>query len=309
MITGNSPAIAQLRQEIARLAASSCNVLISGETGTGKEVVARELHVQSLRGNGRFVAVNCSALPDTLIESEFFGYCEGAFTGALRAKVGLVERAHQGTLFLDEISEASPALQAKLLRVIQEQEFTRLGGHEAVKVDVRIVAAGNGDLEAAIREKRFREDLYYRVNGARIFLPPLRERKEDLPDLARAFLPPGQEADPALFPMLADYAWPGNIRELKNVVEKMCLFAAGRPLTPDDLPQEIRDALQVSHLLRKYPGRDFRKARDEFEKRFLAESLRLNHFNITKTAQQIGINRIYLHRMINKFGILPRSDA
>ena len=233
---------------VARVSEGRSTVLLQGESGTGKELIARAIHANSPRRDRPFIPVNCGALPDTLLESEMFGYEKGAFTGAVGTKAGLFEAANGGTLFLDEISELGPALQVKLLRVMQDQEVRRVGGTTSLKVDVRIIAATNRDLEQFVKEGKFRDDLYYRLNVVRITLPTLAERREDIPMLAHHFLQKyaGGSARavrgflPDTMARLQRYRWPGNVRELENAIERAVSLSHGPLLTPDDLPAALR---------------------------------------------------------------------
>ncbi len=265
-IIGKSPAMAKLFQLLETVAATSSTILITGETGTGKEVVARAIHHGSPRRNNRFVALNCSAIPETLLEAELFGHVRGAFTGAVGSRAGRVEQAHKGTLFLDEVGTMSITLQAKLLRVLQEREFERIGDTHTVKVDVRVIAATNSDLRRMVADGQFREDLFYRLNVIPVHLPALRDRKEDIPLLVQYFLDkiaadqavregrsPVDRAAPAVtvsqeaMRRLMAYQWPGNVRQLENAVERAMAFSAGRPqLDVDDLPAEIQHAQEAA---------------------------------------------------------------
>ncbi|GBC94674.1 Transcriptional regulatory protein ZraR [bacterium HR16] len=248
-IVGNSEAMRKVYEMIGKVAASNATVLIRGESGTGKELVAKAIHRNSSRAGGPFVAVSCAALPETLLESELFGHERNAFTGATSQKPGRFELAHKGTLFLDEVAEITPAIQVKLLRVLQEHEFERLGGTKTIKVDVRLVAATNKDLEKMVQEKTFRDDLYYRLHVIEIYLPPLRERREDIPLLVEHFLKQYNRENgkrlksvaPEAMDILMKYRWPGNVRELENAIERAVVLADtdAEYLTPDLLPDSI----------------------------------------------------------------------
>ncbi|HEY6084528.1 MAG TPA: sigma-54 dependent transcriptional regulator, partial [Nitrospira sp.] len=248
-LVGSSPAMLEVYKLVARVSESKSTVLLQGESGTGKELIARAIHANSPRREKPFVPVNCGALPDTLLESEMFGYEKGAFTGAIGTKTGLFESANFGTLFLDEIGELGQALQVKLLRVMQDHEVRRVGGTASIKVDVRIVAATNRDLEQLVKEGKFRDDLFYRLNVVRITLPSLKERREDIPMLAHHFLQKcGAGAPravrgfhPETLELLHRYRWPGNVRELENAIERAVSLSHGPLLTPDDLPTAIRE--------------------------------------------------------------------
>lgn len=249
-LVGKSAVMRRLFDTIEKIAPSKATVLITGESGTGKELIARAIHYHSPRRDKPFVSVNCGALPETLLESELFGHEKGAFTGAIQRRKGRFELAHEGTLFLDEISEMSPHLQVKLLRVLQEMEFERVGGMETIRVDVRIIAASNRDLKTEMEEGRFRQDLFYRLNVVHIQVPPLRERKEDIPLLVQHFLTryAGElgkgvpvRVHPEAMRCLIEYHWPGNVRELENVIERALILATGDEITLRDLPEEIRN--------------------------------------------------------------------
>jgi two-component system response regulator HydG len=248
-IIGPSPRMQEIFELLTLVAASDANVLLLGETGTGKEIIAHAIHNNSRRRDGPFVVVNCAALPETLLESELFGHERGAFTGAFTAKQGRFSRAHLGSVFLDEIGELTPAIQAKILRVLQTREFEPLGGNRTRKVDVRIITATNRQLAVEVREGRFREDLYYRLNVVSISLPPLRDRLEDLPLLAQYFLKRFNEKNnrhikaiaPEVLEVFNQYPWPGNIRELENVIERGIIFCREDTLTLKDLPPSLQD--------------------------------------------------------------------
>lgn len=248
-LIGRSPKMIDLYKLISKVAAVSGTVLITGESGTGKEMVARTIHTNSAHATKPFLAISCGAIPETLLESELFGHVKGAFTGAVVAKAGLFEVADGGTVFLDEIGETSPAIQVKLLRVLQERVFRRVGGTDDIEVDVRVIAATHQDLQELIHKGRFREDLYYRLNVIPIHLPPLRERREDIPPLAMNFLAKYSEETkrpirgiaPEAMELLLRYHWPGNVRELENAIERAVALGAGAVLTPESLPEQIRD--------------------------------------------------------------------
>lgn len=321
-LLGHSPAMQRVRALIERVAPSDSAVLVTGESGTGKELAARALHEQSRRKAGRFVAINCASIPENLIESELFGHERGAFTGAADTKVGLVELASGGTLFLDEIGELPVMLQAKLLRVLQEKELTRVGGVASIAVDIRIVAATNRDLQQAIREKTFREDLFYRLNVISVEMPPLRERREDIPVLANHFLElkrtqhgrPGLYFSEAVSDLLRGLSWPGNVRELENTVERLVVLADSDAITTDLLPAEMRDrpgsssstgisklALSAQALVEG--ASDFRTARDQFEREYLEALLRDSLGSVSGAARKAGMSRRSLYDKIEKLGI------
>jgi two-component system response regulator HydG len=292
---GASPSFRRMLTLVDQIADSSATVLIQGESGTGKELAARTIHERSARRNGPFVAVNCAALPDTLLESELFGYEKGAFTGAVGRKEGRFELASGGTLFLDEVADLSLVTQPKILRVLQEGEFERLGGTRTLQVDVRIVAATNQDLADMVKEKRFREDLYYRLNVITIRVPPLRERHEDIRVLAQHYLrvyaaKNGRKLEgfsTEALERLESYAWPGNVRELENLIERTVLLARKDRLDAEDLPEEVMGV--------KRPPRDailelVGTPLDEIERRLLDETLRITGGNKTQAAKLLGID-------------------
>ncbi|MBK9965598.1 MAG: sigma-54-dependent Fis family transcriptional regulator [Holophagales bacterium] len=307
-LRGDSAAIGRVRALLARAAASEASVLLAGESGTGKELAARALHARSQRRDGPFVAVNAAALVDTLVESELFGHERGAFTGAVARRRGRLETAHRGTLFLDEVGEMAPSTQAKLLRVLETRSFERVGGTESVKVDVRVVAATNRDLPTEVREKRFREDLYYRLAVVTITLPPLRERREDIPGLASFFLARhaqrlGRRLDgflPAALGRLVSYEWPGNVRELSNAVERAAVLSAGPLVRLEDLPETLvegpggrgEEALPPYH-----------EAVNRAKQQVVAAALAESRGNVTEAARLLGLHPNYLHRLLNQLGL------
>jgi two-component system nitrogen regulation response regulator NtrX len=308
-ILGESARIQKLKEQIAQAAPTNGWVLISGENGTGKEMVAKQLHLQSKRANGPFGEVNCAAIPEELIESELFGHEKGAFTGAIAQKRGKFELAHGGTIFLDEIADMSLRTQAKILRILQEHKFERVGGTDTIEVDVRVIAATNKSLEREIEKGRFREDLYYRLNVIPFHVPPLRERREDIPLLAEAFvreacdeaaLPP-KTLDAKALALLVAYPWPGNVRELKNFVTRVVLMTSGARIQPVDLPAEIQDRPRSG---RKKRGA-LEEARLEFERRFLLERLQEHAGSISRTAAAVGIARESLSRKLRALKIRP----
>jgi len=309
-LIGISKPIQELKATIEKIAPSEGWVLIQGENGTGKEVVAKAIHKKSLRKDAPFVAVNCAAIPSELIESELFGYEKGAFTGAEAQKPGKFELADGGTLFFDEIGDMSPATQAKVLRVLQEQEFHRLGASESIKVDVRVIAATNKDLEQEIEKGNFRQDLYYRLNVIPIYIPPLRERKEDIPELVNHFLEVfcqksrlrKKQIHPQVLNILMEYDWPGNVRELKNIVERMVILSSGEEITLKDLPPAIfypKKALAVENSSKL----GLKQAKEAFERQFILQRLIEHNYNITLTAQSLGLDRTSLYRKLKKLGI------
>jgi two-component system response regulator AtoC len=302
---GNGGRIRQIFKVIAEVAPTNATVLISGESGTGKELVARAIHNSSNRREGPFITLNCGALPDTLIESELFGFEKGAFTGAAAMKMGRIELASGGTLFLDEVGDMTPKTQVDVLRVLQDRELRRVGGNKIVKVDVRFIAATNKDLSAEIGEKRFREDLYYRLNVVPISMPTLRDRKEDIPVLVQAFLEefcglhqkePKQISDQTMEFML-HYSWPGNVRELRNVVERMVLLARGGLIEPRDLPGAIRhvtdDCPQITIPLRQ--------PLEAIEKTVITNVFDRITSNRRQAAEMLGISLRALHYKIRRY--------
>ncbi len=315
-LMGHSPALRQVQDLIRRAAASDATVLILGENGTGKELVARSIHQLSNRHDKPFQAVSCSALTETLLESELFGHEKGSFTGATGRKIGRFEAAHRGTLFLDEIGEISPATQVKLLRVLQEREFERVGGTETVKVDVRILAATNRDLRKEVAEGRFREDLFYRLNVILIEIPPLRERDGDLPVLVQHFLakmklkrPTRFEgATPEALRRLERYRWPGNVRELENLIERVVTLHDDVLIRPEHLPQEMGTdqagrPVQAALGARKTPPLPTSGRLDDMERETVWRALEDTRFNKKKAAERLGISRPTLYQKIKRYGL------
>ena len=312
-LVGSSPAMLEVYKLVARVSESKSTVLLQGESGTGKELIARAIHGNSPRRDKPFVPVNCGALPDTLLESEMFGYEKGAFTGAVGTKTGLFESASGGTLFLDEVGELGQALQVKLLRVMQDHEVRRVGGTHSIKVDVRIIAATNRDLEQFVKEGKFRDDLFYRLNVVRITLPSLTERQEDIPMLAHYFLQkcatgtttPVRGFHPDTMELLNRYRWPGNVRELENAIERAVSLSHGPLLTPDDLPAAIRQA--PIHADAKPESPDATEpvclTLEEVEKRHLVRVLKETKGNKVKASKILGIDRRTLYRMAERFGL------
>ena len=308
-IIGRSPAIDKVRELIRQVAPTSAPILITGESGTGKELVARALHLLSPRRERRFVAINCTALPEALLESELFGYVKGAFTGAIKDKRGLVEEADGGTLFLDEIGDVSPAFQGKLLRVLQEGEFMAVGSTKVRGVDPWIIAASNRDLRAKVKAGEFREDLFYRLNVIPIVLPPLRELKEDIFLLADHFLKKHSQrlgrGVPAISPealaWLVQHDWPGNVRELEHVIERGLILSQKGTLTPEDLlpPEFPQASTQISYL--DLPYRQARQAGlDAFNKKYVAAALLRTQGNVTKAAEECRLERQSFQRLMKR---------
>ena len=329
-IVGKSEKMLALFDLISQIAPSRSTVLISGESGTGKELIAKALHSASPRADKAFVPVNTGSIPVDLLESQLFGHVKGAFTSAVASKKGLFEVADQGTIFFDEIATVSPETQSKLLRVIQEREFMRLGGTEQIKVDVRIVAASNIDLLSLVKEGRFREDLYHRLNVIHVHLPPLRERREDIPLLLAHFLEyfckenskPLRQFTPAAMKLLMDYDWPGNVRELENVVERAVVLSTQERVDVDLLPDPVRSKeivrgvrLQLSEFLPPLPGEPGSRASadnpnpslfqiiDEVERRIIVDMLERTGWNQTEAAERFLIPLSTLNQKIKRLGI------
>lgn len=306
-IVGESPVMRQVFREIAQVAPSETTALVRGETGTGKELVAKAIHEKSFCSEGPFVAVNCGALPDTLLESELFGYEKGAFTGAQQARAGRFEEADGGTLFLDEIGEMSLEAQTRLLRVIQEKEVQRVGGGKPRKIEVRLVCATNKDLETALAEGRFREDLYYRINVFTITLPPLRERSEDTLILAQHFLKAAEHnrrhavhfsISPAVTQIFTEYSWPGNVRELGNIIERATLVTTDGVIRPEHLPPQMLPVVEKIRQERSLEGRVAL-----YEKEILEEALELCGGNQRKTAEYLQTTKRVVQYKIEKLAI------
>src|SRR6476620_11718798 len=320
-LVGKSPGMREIYSKIEQVADTRTTVLITGESGTGKELVARALHYNSSRRDQPFIALNCAALPETLIESELFGHEKGSFTDATARRVGQFELANSGTLFLDEIGDLSPMTQAKLLRVLQEREFTRIGGVQAIKVDVRIVAATNKNLEDLVRKGQFREDLYYRINVIALYLPPLRDRGEDVPLLAKHFLSKRIEEDnrsnqdfsKEAIDLLTRYPWPGNVREMENIVEQAFIWSKGsEAVTSEHLPTILRNDTRSSSLRDDtLAGRlSLEKAVMEFEREIILDALKKNNYVQTHAATQLGISRRMLKYRMDTLGIgRPDNDT
>ncbi len=322
---GSSRSMKRVFQLVDRLIKVNTSVLIRGENGTGKELVARAIHYNSPRKNGPFVAVNCAAIPENLIESELFGHEKGAFTGATERKIGKFQFAAQGTLFLDEIGDTSSATQVKLLRALQEHTFTPVGSNREVKADVRIIAATNQDLEKLIREGKFREDLYYRLSVMPLFLPPLRERKEDIPSLVHHFVEKfNLEHDrkitaiaPEALEALQAFHWPGNIRELENAIEHAFVVENDEVISFFSLPEYVRrNVRKPVHVgaeaeeggnLQWLPYMDWEKGKEAFEKEFIIHALKTNRGRINLTAEQSNIPKNTLLRKIKKYQINPKE--
>jgi two-component system, NtrC family, response regulator AtoC len=316
-IIGKSPAMLEVYKTVARVAPTKSTALILGESGTGKELIAQAIHQHSPRANRPFVAVDCGALTETILESELFGHVRGAFTGALADKKGVFEEAQGGTCFLDEIGGISTNMQARLLRVLQEHEIRRVGGKDWVKVDVRVVAATNHNLSEAVSKGDFRQDLYYRLDVVTIHLPPLRERVEDIPLLARHFLQRyTQESGKSItaisdkaMELLCAYSWPGNIRELENAIEQAVALSYQSILTPDDLPEAVRDHAMAKSFQPDTHDEQFlfpdTPTLEEVKKRYVLHVLKHNQGNVSRSARVLNIDRRSLYRMLARFKIEP----
>jgi DNA-binding NtrC family response regulator len=306
-LTGTSQALERVLKQAKSVAATSATVLLSGENGTGKEMLARAIHQESPRANGPFVAVSCAALPEALIESELFGHEKGAFTNATQSHKGRFELADGGTLFLDEIGDLSAAVQVKLLRVLQEREFERVGGTKTLTVDIRLIAATNRDLEKEVAQGRFRQDLFFRLNVVPLVLPPVRERPDDIPILAAHFAAksgqkygqPTLELEPALVEVLIDYHWPGNVRELENLMERLVVLSSSSTLGLEFVPEK---------MLRVLPGvtpgdeSTLEGAVEALKRRMIVNALK-SEGNKVAAAKKLGISRSYLHRLINEYDL------
>jgi two-component system, NtrC family, nitrogen regulation response regulator NtrX len=337
-IVGQSPTLRKVLEAVQRAAPTNATVMLLGESGVGKELVARTIHRNSPRAGQRFVQVNCAAIPEELIESELFGHEKGSFTGATEKQIGKFEQADRGTIFLDEVGDMSPKTQAKVLRVLQEQEVERLGSARTIKVDVRVIAATNKDLEDAIQRGEFREDLYFRLNVIPIVVPPLRERREDVPQLVQHFakltsdehnLKP-KRFEPAAMEALQRYRWRGNIRELRNTVERVMIMSPAEVVRYDDLPAEIRtgerapvaaaaDAARAATAAplaasgttpsNTAPAGTLREFKDAAERAYLVQKLRENNWNISKTAEVIDTPRSNLYKKLEQYGIKQEIDG
>jgi transcriptional regulator with PAS, ATPase and Fis domain len=296
---------------IAQVAPSRSTVLIQGESGTGKELVAKAIHASSGRVDEPFIAINCGNIPSDLLESELFGHARGAYTGATSAKKGLFEAADGGTLFLDEVSAISPEIQVKLLRVIQEREFRRLGSLENIQVDVRIIAATNTDLQAAVRQGTFRDDLYYRLNVIVIKIPPLRERAEDIPLLSKHFIRKygvenqreGLALEPSALKILMEYSWPGNVRELENVMERSVVLSQAKSITPDLFPLNLTTPYPETFNQFVEDGTSLKERVDNFEKAILLAALEKTGWNQKKASQLLSVNATTLSEKLKRLKI------
>jgi two-component system nitrogen regulation response regulator NtrX len=307
-LIGLSPALEKTLKQARAVADTTATVLINGENGTGKEMLARAIHEQSQRANGPFIAVSCAALPESLIESELFGHEKGAFTSAMHARAGRFELADGGTLFLDEIVELTPNVQVKLLRVLQERAFERVGGTKTLTVDIRLIAASNRDLEAEVDGSKFRRDLFYRLNVIPLSLPPLRERREDISGLAAHFAAKAAERhgratpqlDAALIDSLHEYDWPGNVRELENLMERLVLLDRSPTIGMEFLPEKM---LRVVPTPGVPSETTFEGALAALKQRLIVDALEAEGGNKVAAARRLGISRSYLHRLISEFGL------
>jgi transcriptional regulator with PAS, ATPase and Fis domain len=317
-VIGLSESLVEVYRVIDRVADTTCTILITGDSGTGKELVARAVHRKSPRTNKAFVAVNCGAIPEALLESELFGHARGAFTGAHANKIGRIALAEGGTLFLDEIGEMPMSLQVKLLRVLQAREYSPVGDNRTLKADVRIVAATNVNLENAVQAGTFREDLYYRLNVIHLTVPALRERPEDVPLLVQHFLKKAKErvgrttidgVSRAAAQILADYQWPGNVRELENTVERAVLLCQGPLIEPKDLPQRLCGLGVEKRMSPRLPdtGLDLRNAVESFENQLIRQALERTKWNKKQAASLLGLNRTTLVEMLKRKRINPRA--
>ncbi|MBF0187240.1 MAG: sigma-54-dependent Fis family transcriptional regulator [Magnetococcales bacterium] len=314
VMVGGSDSMSALDQQISRLAPTNGTVLITGESGSGKEVAARQIHQLSARADKPFVAVNCAAIPENLIESELFGHEQGALPGS-QARIGRFEQGNGGTLFLDEIGDMALNTQAKILRVLQEQRFERVGGSEQISVDVRVIASSNKDLKKEIAEGRFRKALYYRLNVIPLKIPPLRERLDDIPQLIQHFSNmqkgalPQHDFSASAMTLLQKYAWPGNVRELKNLVERLLIMSPGPTIQPSDLPEFVTQRQGASDSKSNSPwdslleSKTIREAREGFERLYLQTHLDRHGGNISRTAETIGMERSALHRKMKTLGM------
>jgi two-component system nitrogen regulation response regulator NtrX len=311
-MVGDSPALQTVRDLIAKVGPTSARVLITGENGTGKELVARALHDASHRRDRPFIEVNCAAIPSELIESELFGHMKGSFTGAFADRAGKFEQADGGTLFLDEVGDMSLSAQSKLLRVLQEGVVTRIGGSKSIQVDVRVLAATNKELDVEIAEGRFREDLLYRLNVVPIEVPPLRDRKEDIPALVAYFVDqlsagagvPARKFSADAVRRLQARSWPGNIRELRNAVERVLILASGKTITA----AEIDQLLPVPSMSPEVSGRSFENFKQDAEKSFLVQQLRQHDWNVSETARALKMPRSNLYKKIERYRLTRESE-
>ncbi len=309
MIIGKGPAMQRVFSLVEKVAVTDSTILIHGESGTGKELIARAIHFRSTRAHGPFVSINCGALPESLLESELFGHVKGSFTGAIKDKEGLFKVATGGTFLLDEIGETSPAIQVKLLRVLQEKEIIPVGGTSPLKIDVRVIAATNRDLESEVEHGRFRPDLYYRLNVIPVTLPTLRDRREDIPLLVYHFLRKSrpnhtdvtQIITKEALQVLVDYDWPGNVRELENIIERSVILQAGEILQLDDLPEVVRANRRAGGSRKLFEGTNV--TLEELEREYLVTVLNETGWQKKKASSILGINASTLYRKIQRYGL------
>lgn len=302
---GSSPQMQEVYDLVRRVASLNASVLVTGESGTGKELIARAIHNLGAHSIRPFVAVCCGAIPETLIEAELFGHEKGAFTGTVGAREGYLEQAGEGTLFLDEIGELSPAVQVKLLRVLQQREFSRLGSTKLIPLRARLIFATHADLGELVQQGKFRLDLYYRINVMKITAPPLQERVEDIPQIAMHFLrhytqiyqKPLDGIEPGAMDLLQAYSWPGNVRELENVIQRAIIVASGKNVTEEDLPKNIQDE-SVMNIGDYHPATSFERQLRDYKVKLAAAAVRENNGNKTLAARSLNISRAYLHRLI-----------
>lgn len=311
MIIGRSPAMVNVYKSVARVAPTKSTVLIVGQSGTGKELIARAIHQHSPRARHPFVAVDCGALSETLLESELFGHVRGAFTGAVTEKKGVFEQAQGGTCFLDEIGDIGPSMQAKLLRVLQEEETKRVGGQQWLTVDARVIAATNKDLAVLVQKGTFRQDLYYRLKVVTIALPPLRERREDIPLLAHRFLNRYNRESGKTVTMISEeatemlcaYSWPGNVRELENAVERAVALSNQPILMPTDLPTDVRNGTVPNPAATEHSAFADTPTLEEIKKRYVLYVLEYTQGDVSRTAEILDVDRRSLYRMLDRYGI------
>ena len=312
---GKSERMLEVKGIIETAAVTNARVFITGESGTGKELIARGIYLRSKRSDKPFIKVNCAAIPHELIESELFGHEKGAFTGALNKRMGKFEIANKGTLFLDEVCDMSLSAQAKVLRVLQEQQFERVGGNETIEVDVRVIAATNIDVKKAIEEGTFREDLYYRLNVIPVTAPPMSERNGDIELLVDYFLKKfsddhgtgAKEIDEEGMALLRSYSWPGNVRELKNIIERLVIMVSEKVITSEALKKHMENYNYEEIIISS--ASTLKKARDDFEKTYIENALKENNRNVTLTAKQLGVERTNLHRKIKQYNINVENSS
>jgi transcriptional regulator with PAS, ATPase and Fis domain len=312
-VVARSPKMQEVLATVERVASTNSTVLLGGESGVGKDLIARAIHEKSRRASGPFIKINSTAIPENLLESELFGYEKGAFTGAGASKPGKFEMADKGTLFLDEIGDVPPVTQVKLLRVLQEREFERLGSTRTIKVDVRLIAATNRDLREALEQGTFREDLYYRLNVVPIDIAPLRERKEDIPDLVRLFIAQFcgesrrsiEDITPEAMQILVDYHWPGNVRELQNILERACALAKGTVIGPADIHLDLRPSKVVNGAGGFLPEG---MTLEHWEDEMIREALRRANGNKSQAARLLGLSRNALRYRLSKIGIADEGE-